>query len=332
MPLRVVIPETPFSRALFDGSVTVDGFDVEFVRASYEGTDGRRLRGRMEPTVAGAEQVIPDYLLRLSRGIGQPLVALPIFLTRGMVHRKYVGRVRGPRPGDLSGRRIGLSRVLSASVVHLRGVLTGTYSLEREQATWVAGDPVTSDDAMDQEWAHLRERIEVPARELLGMLADGELDAVLYPGGGGGNLYHWVDSSKEEAAISGHGDLDALVRERPGLEFSIGSRDETREWFADTGVYPLFHMVAVQPEAADQHSGLSEALLDAFDRAAARVPNYLSSPQRRLYDEEQRLLGVDPNRPGLTPLNLRSIAYQLDVLEADGILRRRPALEEIFPA
>lgn len=330
--LTLVLPDTVFTRALFDGSVRVEDFDVGFEPAVSSVGASARLRGRIEPHYAGGEQVIPDYVVRLARGVGQPLVALPVFLTRGMVHRKYAGRRDGLAPEALKGGSIGVSRLLAATAVYLRGVLASEHGLDSQQATWVAAEPFTSDDSLAAEWPPLRERLGAPAAQLLDQLAAGELDAVLYPGGGGGNWYQWVqDDGAAGSATSHYGDLETLVRDRPTLEFSIGEPETIRAWFARNQVYPVFHMVVLHREVAEAQLGLPRALVDAFAGAAQRARDYLNPEQWALYDREIDWLGADPNLPGLTTLNAHSVEYLLDALQADGMIPRRPSLSEIFP-
>lgn len=336
MTIKLVVPSTPFSQALLDGAVKVDGFDVLFQSADFSGPDASaRLRGRIPADVDGAEQVIPDYLVRLARGVGQPLVALPVFLTRGMAHRKLVARVGGRALTDLRGAHIGMSRVLAATAVYLRGFLTDSpYRLHRETVAWLAAEPTTSDDALAIDWPLLRERLGVRAPDLLDLLSQDQLDVVLYPGGGGGNLFYWVESENSPPSAhstSHYGDLETLVAGRPELHFPVGSVAETAGWFKQTGIYPLSHMVALHAETVTGLPGLVPALLQAFIQASCHAPSYLTPEQRLLYDREMNLLGVDPNEPGLTSLARRSLERILDVLQGDAVLPRRPSFDEIFP-
>jgi len=66
--LCMQVPDCIWSRALFDGAVKVDGFDVSFENAPFDQRTSRRLRGEVEEKYAGAEQVLTDYIVRLARG------------------------------------------------------------------------------------------------------------------------------------------------------------------------------------------------------------------------------------------------------------------------
>src|SRR4029434_5038717 len=93
-----------------------------------------RLRGDVEDKFAATEQVIPDFLVRIARGTEKEIVALPIFVTRGMVHRKFVMRREASTPKDLKGRNIGMRRALRATSVYLRGLLADHFGVARSAA------------------------------------------------------------------------------------------------------------------------------------------------------------------------------------------------------
>ena len=106
--LCVHVPNCIWTKALLDGSVKVNGFDVVFEAAVFDQRGSSRLRGEVEDQYAATEQVIPDYLLRIARGTEEEFVALPIFVTRGMVQRKFVMRRDTKTPKDLKNRAIGM--------------------------------------------------------------------------------------------------------------------------------------------------------------------------------------------------------------------------------
>ena len=78
--LCIHVPNCIWTKALLDGAVKVDGFDVD-VRAG-----GIRLSAARDGCVAKSrismprtEQVIPDYLVRIARGTENDLVAAADF-------------------------------------------------------------------------------------------------------------------------------------------------------------------------------------------------------------------------------------------------------------
>lgn len=329
--LCIQVPECIWTRALFDGTVKVDGFDVAFDAAPHDPRTSRRLRGEVEEKYAGAEQVLTDYIVRVAHGAEKELVALPIFVTRGMVHRKFVMR-RGPMaPADLNGRLIGMGRVLGATSVYLRGLLQEQYRIGRTDARWVAAEPLTSDGAMGREWTHLHLRGGFKAAELVQRLSAGELDAVIYPGGAGGHWFNWLVEGGASRTPDPYGDLEQMVVASSNLCLPIGDVESQLRWFKEAKIYPTYHCLAIRRRVAREHPGLAGALVEAFDRAAGEAPRYMNAAERKLYDREQELLGVDPNRCGLNDVHRRTVAKCVEYLEADGLLPRRTTAGEIFP-
>lgn len=329
--LCIQVPECVWTKALFDGTVKVEGFDVAFESTPFDQRSSRRLRGEVEDKYAGAEQVLTDYIVRVARGAEKEFVALPIFVTRGMVHRKFVMR-RGPlAPNDLKGRTIGMGRVLGATSVYLRGLLEDEYGIHRSDARWLAAEPLTSDGAMGQEWKHLRERGGIKASEMIQRLGAGELDAVIYPGGAGGHWFNWLVESGASRTPDPYGDLEQMVAANSNLYFPIGETAAQVGWFKKTKIYPSYHCLALRKSLDETRRGLGAALVHAFDRAAKEAPRYMNAAERKLYEREQEHLGVDPNACGLNELNRRTVEKCIEILEGDGLLPRRVTAREVFP-
>jgi 4,5-dihydroxyphthalate decarboxylase len=329
--LCIQVPDCIWTKALFDGSVEVEGFDVACEAAPFDHRTSRRLRGEVEEKYSGTEQVLTDYIVRVARGTEKELVALPIFVTRGMVHRKFVMRRGTLAPKDLKGRVVGMGRVLGATSVYLRGVLEDEYGVGRSDARWVAAEPLTSDGAMGQEWKYLHERGGIKASELLQRLDAGELDAVIYPGGAGGHWFNWLAESGASRTPDPYGDLEQMVAASSNLSFPIGDPAAQVAWFKKTGIYPTYHCLAVRKSLRENSRGLAAALVHAFDRAAKEAPRYMNAAERRLYEREQEILGVDPNACGLNEIHKRTVEKCIDILVSDGLLTRRVTAEEVFP-
>ncbi|HEY2990752.1 MAG TPA: hypothetical protein VGL11_23760 [Candidatus Binatia bacterium] len=329
-PILIQVPDCIWSKALFDGTVKVDGFDVAFEHAPFDQRTSRRLRGELEEKYAGAEQVLTDYIVRVSRGVENELIALPIFVTRGMVHRKLVMR-HGAAPKGLKGRLVGMGRVLGATSVYLRGLLEDEHGIGRSDIRWLAAEPLTSDPAMGGEWKHLSERAGIKAAEMIAKLAADELAAVIYPGGAGGHWFNWLADRGASRTPDPYGDLEQMVAADANLSFPIGDPALQLQWFKKTKVYPTYHCLAIRKSVGAGSRGLAGALVAAFDRAAKAAPHYMSADERKLYEREQELLGVDPNACGLNDLNERTVEKCVDYLAADGLLLRWLTAQEIFP-
>ena len=328
--LCIHVPNCMWTKALLDGAVQVDGFDVNFEPAAFDPRGSSRLRGDVEDKYAATEQVIPDFLVRVARGTEKELAALPIFVTRGMVQRKFVMR-RSSSPKELKGRTIGMGRVLGATSVYLRGLLADHFGVARSAARWITAEPLTSDAAMGGEWKHTHQRGGIKASDLIQRLSGGELDAVIYPGGAGGHGFNWVVDGGASRTPDPYGDLEQMVASSSNLCFPVGDVESHLAWFKQEQIYPTYHFLGIRKSVAANHRGLTDALVDAFQHAAAAAPNYMSGDERRCYQREKQLLGVDPNECGLTALHQKTLERCLDYLEADELLPRRPSLEEIFP-
>jgi 4,5-dihydroxyphthalate decarboxylase len=330
-PLCMQVPECVWTKALFDGTAKVPGFDVSFEAAPHDPRTSRRLRGEVEERYAGTEQVITDYLVRLARGVEKELIALPIFVTRGMVHRKFVMRQATITPKDLPGRAVGMGRVLGATSVYLRGLLEDHYGVRRDEVRWVMAEPLSSDGAIGTEWVYTHRRVGIKAAELIQRLSAGDLDAVIYPGGAGGHWFNWLVEGGASRTPDPYGDLEQMVAHSSNLCFPFGDPESHLAWFNKERVYPTYHFLAVRQDIAARHPGLGPALIEAFEHASKLAPEHMSVAERRLYDREKELLGVDPNECGLNAIHQRTIEKCLDYLEADGLLLRRPKVGEIFP-
>lgn len=328
--LCIQVPDCVWTKALFDGAVKVEGCDVGFETSPFDQRTSRRLRGEVEEQYAGTEQVLTDYIVRIAGDVEKELAALPIFVTRGMVQRKFVMR-RGSAPSELKGRAVGQGRVLGATSVYLRGVLADHYGVRRSEVRWVAAEPLSSDGAMGQEWRYLQERGGFKASELIPRLSAAELDAVIYPGGAGGHWFNWIVEGGASRTPDPYGDLEQMVARSSNLYFPIGDVESHLAWFKKDGFYPTYHCLAIRNSLAQEHRGLAAALVEAFNRAAEVAPRYMSPEERKLHEREMELLGVDPNECGLNAIHTRTVEKCVDYLEADGLLPRRPTMREMFP-
>jgi 4,5-dihydroxyphthalate decarboxylase len=207
--LRTLLGDHPCTAALKDGSLKSDLVAFDF--AEYSPTN----RGFKPMVRDGAfdvsEMAIVTYLM--AKSFGKPMVLLPnVVVARFQhAHALYNAKLGTIRPADLNGKRVGIRSFTTTTGAWLRGILANDYGVDLNSINWV-----TFEDAHVAEFRDTTAR--APAgKEIIQMLLDGELDAVL----------------GEKA-------------DRPGLKpLFPDAASEEKSWFAKHGVLPINHMVVV---------------------------------------------------------------------------------------
>lgn len=292
LPLRLhtVTRTQGANAALKDSRVSPRGFELGFEEVDPLIRAFRRMV--RETAYDVCELAFTTYLV--AKEYGKPFTALPIFLVRGFHH----GAILAAAPGDpkaLEGQRVGVNRGYTVTTgVWARGVLATEHGVDLERVTWVASG--------DEHVAEYRPPANVEPLEEGSDLAE----AVL---------------AGELAAVVGDVKHPALVPLLPDAE-EAGYRA-----LRERGHYPINHLVVVRDELLAAHPELPGAVMDAFARAKEL---YLESGDLHpMHARVRELTGGDPLPYGVEP-NLAAIEELIDHAVAQGILRRRPAVEELF--
>jgi 4,5-dihydroxyphthalate decarboxylase len=288
--VTTVIRTSPVNAALKNGRVTPDGFEFEFQEVTPI-TKAFRIMCR-ELAYDVAEMAATTYFV--AREHGKPFSALPVFLTRGFHHRAV--RALAPTdPKSLEGKRVGVNRGYTVTTgVWARGILATRYGVDLDSITWVRSDA-----------EHVAE-FEPPAN-----VRD------LEPGQ---DLREAVLSGDLAAAV---GDVKAADLVPLLADAEEAAERETRE----RRIWPVNHLVVVRDELLEQEPGIGPALFDAFERAKDVYVD--SRDLEPLHARAAQLVGGDPLPYGLEA-NRAVVDELLDHAVAQKILRRRPALEELF--
>jgi 4,5-dihydroxyphthalate decarboxylase len=154
------------------------------------------------------------------------------------------------KPDDLNGKRVGIRSFTTTTGAWLRGILANEHGVDLDSIDWV-----TFEDAHVAEFKDTTKR--APAgRQIIQMLLDGELDAVL--------------GEKSE-----HPDLRPLFPDAGRVE---------QAWFAKHGVVPINHMVVVKQELSGKHSDVVREvhrLLSVSASGVAAAPRFNAGEMRR---------------------------------------------------
>lgn len=309
------------TRALFDGSVTVDGFDATF---SSRRTLPDVFKSLLDGTFDVSEFGMTFYLRSLEAGT--PFVAIPAFPNRVFRHScVFVNRRSGiTSPQDLFGKMIGEFGVYGQdSGVWAKGILTDEFGFRPEQNRWVIGGldaPSAPFDFVPQIRPVGIDITDAPAGQFLGqMLAAGRIDALF-------------TANVPQVVLDGSPEV---VRLFPDYE------QRERDYFARTGIFPLMHAVAAPRELLDAHPGLATGIYQAFLRAKdAAADRYHQG--RRLYQvpsmlpwtnalyEKNSALFPDDWFPYGISANRAALETYLRYHHEQGLSSRRWTVEEIF--
>jgi 4,5-dihydroxyphthalate decarboxylase len=248
MRLRTLLGDHPGTAALKTGSIKSDSVAFDFV--DYSPTNKGFKPMVREQAFDVSEMAIVTYLM--AKSVGRPMVLLPDVVLARFQHGYALYHARSGQltPRDLNRKRVGIRSFTTTTGAWLRGILANDYGVDLDSINWV-----TFEDAHVAEFKDTTKR--APAgRQIIQMLLDGELDAVL--------------GEKSE-----HPDLRPLIPD--------ASRAE-RSWFAKHGVVPINHMVVVGQKLSDKHPDIVREvhrLLSESARGVAAAPRFNRGEMRR---------------------------------------------------
>ena len=313
------------TRALFDGTVSVEGADVTMHTA---GT----LPEIFEQMIAGhrydvSELGLTFYLRTLDLDpAGAPFVAIPAFPNRVFRHScVFVNTASGiSEPADLAGKTIGEFGIYGQdSGVWAKGILMDEYGFKPEQSRWVIGgldQPAQPFDFVSHPRpADVDISVAAEGKALGPMLEAGEIDALF-------------TANVPQCVLDGS---PHVVRLFPNYE------QVERDYYQRTGIFPMMHTIVVSRQLLETQPDLTHTVYNAFlkakDVAAERyrqsmrlyevqtmVPwmNALFEQNRTVFGDDWWPYGVSANRTALDTY----LRYHFE----QGLSARQWTVDEIF--
>src|SRR5262245_35361233 len=246
--LRTLLGDHPGTAALKNGSIRSDLIEFDF--AQYSPTHKGFKPMVREGAFDVSEMAIVTYLM--AKSFGKPMVLLPdVVLARFQHgHALYNAKRAKLAPRGLNGKRVGIRSFTTTTGAWLRGILANDYGVDLDSIDWV-----TFEDAHVAEFADTTRR--APAgKQIIQMLIDGELDAVL-------------------GEKSDHPDLKPLFADAAA---------EEKAWFAKHEVEPINHMVVVSKALSEQHPDMVREvhrMLAESAAASSAAPRFDRSEMQR---------------------------------------------------
>lgn len=301
--LTLAIQKFDRTAALHNGLVTVPDVFITYVPAAVS------VSGLMAGVFDAAEMPLARYVFLRDRG--EPYVAIPVFPDRLFIQQYVYTRLdTGIRStADLRGRRVLVPNYyMTASMWH-RAMLEEDHGILPPEISWHTTSPepdprMTFPDGVN---VVLSRGPHLGAERLL----DGTVDCLMTEG---------TPAPEDERFVRVHREVGALQR----------------EYYRETGVHAIVHVIAVSRRAADERPEILEELCQAFDRAkeiayrALQNERMTSLPLMRGYlDETVALFGQDPWPYGLER-NWRELDLFLGHAHKQGLTGRRLTPEDLF--
>jgi len=315
--LTLGFPPNPRNRALLDGLVPVDGYEVEYVQDYSPGEFHYRfVQGEFDV----AEMSTATFLRTKEKG--RRFVALPVFFQRGPRQRNIFyceGKLRHPR--ELRGKKIGAFRYGATAVSWARGFLLDEHGLKTTDMGWfVSGREVFIGDRLPVKV----ERLDPPPpfgkekAQLAELVSNGTLGAALVPGDSG------------YLGLFGGGSVPRQMGEFPGVKPLFEDTEEIVRYVKRSGIYPIIHLMTMKEETAERYPDLPAKLIAAFREAGKLATKYLSREEIAGYEKEREVLGEDPYAYVLGECEKRSLRalnrYQIE----QGLMKTELPLEALF--
>ena len=311
----------PRTQSLLDGKTEVEGFSVEWISTSDPlgwGLSPREShRDLRSGRFHGGEMSVSSFIQ--ARSQGAPIVALPVFLKRGLVQRSIFCSAESPlaSPEQLAGKRVGLVSTTSSMAVWVRGVLAEEYGVPATSVQWFALSASSQnaqtlkipDEFFTAEFEAWEELDGYPhdldrrERFLLSLLKKDELDVVV----------------SFQARIAAN-DVRSVTQ------------DENELWshYRSKGVYPINHIFAIRQDVLDEFPTIGENLLSAFRDARSKWAAYLPADQRNVMEIEMERLGWDPFAYHLGEVEKKTLASLIDYLAGEKLISRKLPVDELF--
>jgi 4,5-dihydroxyphthalate decarboxylase len=261
-----------------------------------------------------SEISLSSYII--SRTIGKPLTAIPVFPARAFRHSYiFINTKSGIRePKDLMGKRVGLAEFQQTATVWIRGTLQHEYGVNLDDIEWFTWAPR---QRMEME---LPKRYNVthlaPDRNPDQLLFDGELDAIMVP-----SLF------------------PSLFNPPPRIRRLFEDSEKVEAaYFKKTGIFPIMHSVALRQDVWEKHPWIARSLFKAFQRAKedayARLhdlsPYKISLAWfRGPVEEQEQILGDDPWPYGLEK-NRHVVETLMTYLHEQGLAEKKLTMEQLF--
>ena len=296
-------PEVDTNRPFVDGTVRVEGFELEI--SDFHG-----------PETIDAWDASFGGLMRTKGKDDHPYVSIPAYPNRKFrLAYIFVNVASGiENPKDLEGKRVFVS---STAGVWARGALQNHYGVDLARVRWCMPGPEAEswgDDIEVEPLPHIKG--PQPGEPLDELLLAGDVDAVIEP-----NV------------------LPSISRRDPRVRRLFRDyKNEELNYYKATGIFPISHMVTLKQDFVDKHPEAPVALLKAYrqardvamDRLYGADPEILiTSWVAAAIDEQREVMGENYWSYNIHD-NVTSLEAMMTFAHQFGLTSERLGYEDFF--
>ncbi len=318
IPITIACGNYDRTRPIMDGRIRVEGCAVTCLPLYPEEIFFRAFRYQEFDV---CELSMSSYLRTVASGTSA-YVGIPAFVSRIFRHSGiYVRRDAGIKtPADLRGKRIGLPEYQITAVVWMRGMMQHEYGVKPTEIHWRSGgqeEPGRSERTPLKPIPGLDLVPIGPDQTLVGMLRDGELDALFTARG-----------------------PSSFLRGEPHIaRLFPDTRQAEMAYYKKTGLFPIMHLIGIRKTLLAQYPWLATSLYKAFCEAKALAMKDLLDVNALAvtlpFLEAETLatmaaMGNDFWRYGVHE-NMREIDALTGYAFEQGLIDRKLTAEELFP-
>jgi 4,5-dihydroxyphthalate decarboxylase len=308
--------------ALIDGRVPVEGCEVSFEEAAIGDLNTHVFSGPQSIEVT--EVGLHPYMLAFANDGFRGYSLIPVYPLRLFRHKSvFIRTDRGiERPEDLRGRVIATPGYSSTSLTWLRGIFQHQYGIAPGDVEWL----LASKDSDERSGKTSKQEQVLPE----------------------GLSFRRGPEGMDESELLVSGECDALFHAAEPRAFREGNpivarlfpdyRQAERDYFAETGIFPIMHAVAVRDDVIEEHPWILEEIFRAYSRAKGLALRYLEQAAwykgslpwaGQEYEETQRLMGRNYWPYGIEP-NRKSLEALFRYSHEQGLADRKLTIEELF--
>jgi 4,5-dihydroxyphthalate decarboxylase len=233
-------------RGLIDGTVDVEGVDLNFIPLGVEEIFWRQIKHH---EFDASECSLSSYTMLRSKG-DETFIAIPVFTSRAFRHASIFINIRKgiSTPGDLKGKVVGVPEYQMTAAVWERGILADEYGVNPHEISWRSGGE------------------ENPGREEKVKL---DLPSNVH--------YEPIPADKTLSQMLDNGEIDALFTARAPSCYSKNSpnvarlfenyREVEEEYYKKTGIFPIMHVIVIKREIYKHNPWIAMSLYKAFSEA-----------------------------------------------------------------